>query len=226
MATVTKKNVVKKGSKDAKANAKAATTKAKAKARAKDDDEDEEESKGPGRRLSGNLLGLSIAETWIAIFDAQRKLAKGKQVVFGEGKGKKTLKKPMTDEEIADFMQDEFDGQCAQAKAEKVMMVRSMYNRGQLRPQGGEAPARPVGEFTDEGDEVVRHRGPREEAPKKKSVKKAASKKAKAEVEDDEDEDEEDEDEEDEPAPKKGSKTTAKVVGKPKVGKKVITKKK
>ena len=161
-------------------------------------EKDGDEKKVPKfRGMKGNTLGLPAYATWTFIFDMQRKVADGKPQQLG----KKTIKKPLTDEQIVEFLQDEFDGKLKEGTESGVDRLRSLYNRGKINKQDG-PPKKPVGEFDEKGEETIRTRGmggKKKKAEKDEDGGKASKKKAKSKKEEpEEDEEEEEEDEESE----------------------------
>jgi hypothetical protein len=151
------------------------------------------------RGMKGNTLGLPAYATWTYLFDMQRKIADGKPQTLG----KKTLKKPLTDEQIVEFLQDEFDGKLKEGTESGVDRLRSLYNRGKINKQDG-PPKKPVGEFDEKGEETIRTRGmggkkkKGDEDGEGKESKKKSKTKSKTKAKDEEEEEEEEEDEESE----------------------------
>lgn len=96
--------------------------------------------------------GMPVYQVWTQVFECNGLAAEGKPNVF-------EWTTPKTDDEIAKFILEEFDGRCEEAKKPgRVSGVRSLYNRGVINKQTG-PPARLVGRFerTPEGklQEVV-----------------------------------------------------------------------
>lgn len=146
------------------------------------------------RGLRGNSLELPAYATWTWIFETQRKLANGEGPVKV---GSRTFKKPLTDDQIVEFLQEEFNGELKEGTPNGVNRLRSLYNKGKINKQ--EAPPKvPIGVFDEDGNESVRDRSAKkaEKATSKKASTKAKTKKTRKPADEEEEEDEdEDEDE-------------------------------
>ena len=138
----------------------------KAQAASADDDAEETapKKKEAPKKFTGRTLGLSVSETWKAVFDANAKAASGKKAKLGELE----LTQPMTDEEITKFLRKEFPGNDSK-NLDAVARHRGYYNAGTVaKSQNGEGPDEELARYDAEGNVVVR--GERQAARKAKAA--------------------------------------------------------